>query len=305
MLPLETLNRIQELVNADTLRNSIAIAIAETPSGTQPTVVLPSGKVIECEDFGANRTRPRGQFSTHSIGAFAGFLGDTGMRAPVCIDVNDLTAVAIIDHGTLAEVVDGRTSQGHCKFTASLRAKATAPWVALRKAAAPPSEKSASKPTRFDQQALAEWLVDWRTHCFGAFHLDEAPADGATPPLTTPQAIAAIRSVKVKSEGERTDEVSALARQAAARESLRIEGDATDSFPTIFRFVLSPFIGFRLRTIDVRLNVYIKKGEAPEFGLSIIGYDALVEDLGDEFVSLIREAIPASRADVLLGNYVP
>jgi uncharacterized protein YfdQ (DUF2303 family) len=307
MLPLDTLTRIEQLVNADNIRSAISDALRNPTleRGETPTVVLPDGTIIDCEPYAPHRARPRGQFSTHSIGAFAAFLGETGIRVPVCIDVSDLTAKAFIDHGQLSAVVEGSAAQRHCKLTAILRAKATAPWVALRNVAAPPSEKAQRKPARFGQQELAEFLVDWRTYCRGAWHLDDVPADAMNPPLTTSGAISAIRSVKVKAEGERTDTVSALAREAAAKESLRIEGDATASFPSIFRFVLSPFIGFRYREIDVRLNVYVQKGEPPEFSLSIIGYDALVEDLGDEFAALIREAIPANRADILLGHYVP
>ena len=302
----ETLNRIEQLVNADALRNAISTEISDflgNQSKITPTVVLPDGKIIDCEPYAPARARPRGAFATHSIGAFAAFLGEQGTKAPVLVDITSLSAVAFLDHGVLARVVSGEDPQGHCKFTAKVQARATAPWIALQIAAAPPTAKVTSKPARFDQQQLAEWLIDWRGYIEGAFDDDVAPDSLAVTPLSLARAAAAIRAIKVKASGERTSVVGGLAREAAAKESLRIEGDAAQAFPTAFRFVMAPYIGFRVRTIDVRLNTYIEDDKPPTFSLSIIGYDALVEDLANEFADLIREAVPQDRADILLGTF--
>lgn len=299
----ETLKRIEELVAGPGLEGAIARTLDNAKIGTTPALVLPDGKIVDCEPYAPVRARPRGAFATHSIGAFARFIGEHGEKAPVLVDITSLSAVAILDHGALDSVVQGNAPQGHCKFSAKVQARATAPWIALQIAAAPPTAKVTSKPARFDQQQLAEWLIDWRGYIEGAFDDDVVPDSLAVTPLSLARATAAIRALKVKANGERTSVVGGLAREAAAKESLRIEGDASQAFPTAFRFLLAPYVGFRSRTVDVRLNTYIEDDAPPTFSLSIIGYDALVEDLANEFADLIREAVPQDRADILLGTF--
>jgi uncharacterized protein YfdQ (DUF2303 family) len=207
-----------------------------------------------------------------------------------------MTATAIIDHGELSSVVAGELRQGHCTFKAHIALRKSAAWEAVTKVAGP----AAQKPHRFDQQALAEWLVDQSHVIMGAF---TGTVDGSeSPTLPTKTAISRILSVKVKAEGERTDTVSPLAREAAARESLRIESEDA-AFPTGFALYLPPYIGLQSRTIYLRLNIYVQKSESPAFSLAIVGYDHLVEQLGIEFDEALRAAIKPGRADILIGNY--
>lgn len=245
-----------------------------------PAVVI-GGEIRSLEKFGNKPARHRANYSTSSLPHYFAYCDDAakevGSSGSVFVNADDMSAVAIFDIGDAS-------NPSYCENTAKLALKQTAEMTALRGV----HEK------RLSQKAAIDWIIDW------ANNITFLDAEGSY--LQNTRAINALRSITIKTEGEAHSEVRDTGRTLSALE--QAEATSKETLPAGLNFNLAPFLGLEIRTINVRITINTEEAK-PSVTLRIVGYEKLVQELGEELVTKIGAELEAKGFSVFAGTYTP
>ena len=274
------LNVPEQFIEA--VRESQAITAAQSAmsdalSTDDSVVALPNEfKTHDLEKYQSTRRRMRGIFSTAYILPFAEYTkayGDLG--ATVFVNAANMSARAVLDLGTTAH-------PGHADNTASLKLESTAAFAALTNLNA----------RALRQATAAEFFEDWSNHAELSFFHD---AD----PLTTKQAIAAIRSITIEQARKVDSEEQQLSASRTAFES--VKASSKETLPTLIYFTTKPYPELQPRQFVLRLGV--NTGDStPTITMRVQNMEQHTEEMGAELVALISAHF-GDGLPVLMGSY--
>lgn len=259
-----------------------AIRQAETTADgalqSEGLIYLPSDfSTHDVESFMPNRRRMRGDMSTSVVNHFASYAKAMAQDgATVFIDPVAMRAKAVLDLGT-------PDRPGHCGHTATLIAKQTAAYAALRQAAS-------GRP--MSQQMVAEFFEDWMPYL--KFTKDDAPVEGK-------HAVAAVRKITIEALRKVESEEQSLSASRSTFEA--VSAQSNDPIPTRITFRCMPYAGFSERAFDMRLGV-LTSGNAPAVVLRLVNIEAAEEAMAEELAYLVRGAFDSDWDErVLLGTH--
>lgn len=228
--------------------------------------------VVPLEPHRPGRARFRGKYSTSSIDSLAAYVKAFG-AADVSgfVDADAMACVVYLNLGT-------KDTPGHGDHSATLTLRKTAFYAATLKI----------DGQQMSQQALAEWLEDWR----GFIHV------GNGSPLAS--AINAVRKIKIEAGRTATSEVGNLKATRTALEQIEASSDA--GLPEELVGSCIPYDGLDYESIGLRLSVIAS--DAPKLVLRIVAKEALVEKLAEQFATKVRAALDGL-AGVVVGKFTP
>lgn len=231
------------------------------------------GKVTDLEQYGADRRRFRGTFSTNSIPDFVNHVKNReGSDKPVFIDAETFKAQAVYNYGDVE-------LPGHCDDTAVLSLQKTAAFEAV----------IGVNGIRMDQMTMVDFIEDWNSHI-------SAWKQGSYMPLA--QAIAAVRKITIKSLGDHTHEVSNFGGSKSALEEIDA-GAAT--LPETFDFRCIPYAGLPEHKFTLRFGV-LTGGDKPWCVLRIVQKEVAIEQITQSFKDLLIGEI-GEFASVYIGSF--
>ncbi|WP_373078665.1 DUF2303 family protein [Zhongshania sp.] len=258
-----------------------------------PTTVLPRGdgsaEVVSLEKYMESASRFRGKFSTHLIAAFVEYVKLHGEMppestkqktpeihqdvSPVFINPDAMSAKVIFDYGD----IDTPLHRDHCAE------------VALRKTQCYQSIIDILHNKANEQRALAEWLEDWEgfAECF--------TSNGE--PLELNAAVRAVRKIDLTQQRKSQSEDSDFKVSRGVMES--VELDSSEQFPAAINVICEPYYGLPARTIRLRTSIRTDTNR-PSILTRIVGYEALVDDLANEFAKVMQEELPCK---TLIGTF--
>lgn len=248
---------------------------------TDVPVAVIGGDIVSLEKFGNKPTRHRASYSTNSLPHYFAYCEDAikghDRSGGVFVNADDMTAVAIFDIGDA-------NRPSYCEDTAKLVLKQTAEMAAL----------CSVHEKRLSQKAAIDWIIDWTDNII----FIDANGDH----LPTPRALNALRSITIKVEGETHNEVRDTGRTMSALE--QAEAQSKETLPAGLRFLISPYLGLDNRTINVRITINTEESK-PTVTFRIVGYEKLVQELGEELVIKIGTELEAKGFTVFAGTYTP
>lgn len=237
-----------------------------------PAIIL-NGQVQPIEYLMAGRARFRGTFSTSVLQEYVAYLtahpGGHGF-----IDPEGVTATTFLNLGT-------ESTPGHADWRAVLALKPTAAYAALLKV----------EGQQLDQRSMAEWIEDWADLIGG--ELEEQAVRVA-------DIVAAVREVTISASRESTTVERDLGASRSAME--QIEARGKKGLPSVITFETTPYVGFSPRTFRLRLSVITS--DKPKLVLRVIGKEAELEDIANEFKTRLTAGIGDS-ATMILGKFQP
>jgi len=249
-------------------------AISAALSTHSGALALPEQfKLHNLEAFLPFRRRAAGKMASPYINDFVAYMAshrDEGCT--VFVDADAMTATAVLDLGT-------PTKPGHCAHTAILKPSATAAYAALL----------AIINRQLSQKDMAEWLEDWSLFL-------QAQSDGV--PLEVRKAVSAVRDISVEAMKKAQSNVQALSTEQSVLESARASSSHT--LPTHLLFTCTPYPDLQTRTFSLRLSVLLD--DKPRLILRPAAFEEQVEQMANEFATLIRTAVE-NTSPVLIGTY--
>lgn len=255
-----------------------AAGINRVPNTDRPTISVPKGiKLEDIEHLQAHRHRFRGKYATNRLSEFCTYvtnrvseLQDFATGEPAR---SNTSAFLDIDRGTAKAIFNlGRPGEaGHGDDVALLDLAQTAAYNGLLKL----------NGIKLSQKDLAEWLEDW-AQIIEPFYGEDEQA------RTLKQAIAAVRNIRIKADGESTSKVNDFGASKTALES--IEASSQDQLPAGFLFHCSPYPGFIERQFRLRLSVITD--QTPKLVVRLVGHEEQVEKIGQEFEEIARDKLP-------------
>ncbi|WP_249584357.1 YfdQ family protein [Pseudomonas viridiflava] len=258
------------------ITDNALIAEGKDLGTSMPTVVLPEGaKIVNLEQYGAGRSRFRGTFSTSSLADFAKYVIDRAVAdAKGFINQDEMTCSVLFNLGN-DEV------PGHADDRAVLKLKPTAAYQAVQ----------AISGRAMSQKDMSDWIEDWHST------LSAVGDDLQNIPLA--KAIAAVRTISVKTTSENNHTVSETRASRSAMDD--IEATSKETLPTSLIFSAVPFEGLQLRDIILRISV-ITSGAQPVLKLRWVGEDVLRDEIAQEFKSVVESKV-GDAAQLALGNF--
>lgn len=240
-------------------------------------IALPSDYVLhDLERFDPVRNQFRGLFSTSRVADFADYYhrfnrGDT----PCFVDPDAMSARVYFDIGSLE-------SPGHCKHVAALEMQRT---TAYRKGVIESNGKL------FSQADLFNFIQDWQTHLTAIDHTGEEITNGRSAQI--------IRNIDIKRSMDSNHEDSDFS--VAKSTSARIEAQAANGskLPSGFVFSCKPYDSLKQRDFFLRLSLHDSGGDKVLLKLRCEGFDAIEDEMRDEFVELLS----ASISSVAIGTF--
>lgn len=241
-----------------------------------PVVLVPdSAKVFDLEKYQAGRSRFRGTYSTNSLADFSTYVVDRAAPdARGFIDQDAMSCVVLFNIGT-------PDVPGHADDRAVLKLKATAAYTSVQAVA----------EANLTQKSLSDWIEDWSQH-LGA--VDE---NGAEMPLA--KAIAAVRSITIKSQSESDHTVAETRASRSAFDS--IEASSKETLPAWLLVNLLPYEGLGEHEIKLRVSV-LTSGSQPILKLRWVGEEAQREFIAQEFKEYLAKNVQTS-AKLALGTF--
>jgi uncharacterized protein YfdQ (DUF2303 family) len=225
-----------------------------------------NGQIVDLEKYQLERYRFRGNYKTTQIAAFVAFALATlptiePGQASGFVDPESMTARVFFNLGTEA-------NPGHADWTANLTLKKTAAYESLGK----------FTNAKLTQKMLIEWIEDWSHLLDARFANDES--------RSMTKAIAAIREITIRSEGETKRVENQFDVKASALESVTATG--AGDLPIHLEFKTEPYAGFEERTFLLRLSV-ITSEKDPILVLRIVGKEDVEEAISQEFAGLLND----------------
>lgn len=233
-------------------------------------------RVLDLEQHMPDRRRVRGTYATDHLESFKALVTDMKPDAPVLAKTADtsLSATAILNRDGNA----GHKGLGHHDSLIKVALPASPEYVALMSHAIA------------DQRTLAEFIEDYD------LEITCLDADGET--LPTAKALSAIRKVTVEQVRSKETTESNYAASQSGFEA--IEAKSVEVLPHRLLFRCVPFKGLGERVFPVRLGIRTG-GEKPQFTLKIVRHQEITDQIGEEFVTLLKTALPS--ASVQIGEY--
>jgi len=235
-------------------------------------------RLIDLEEYEANRVRFRGIYKTNSTNDFISHVHDRSReegKPHVFIDAETFEAEAIYNYGDFE-------NPGHCDDKASLKIKKTAAFSALL----------AVDGRAYSQQTIVNFLEDWAT-CLMAI-------DSTATPMNLVSAITAIRNITIKQAGETKHEISNFGQTKSAFEKI----DASSNLlPDGFQFQCIPYNGLPDYTFTVRFDVMTGNDE-PLCVLRIVQKEAALEQITQDYKKILSDGI-GEQAKVYIGTFSP
>lgn len=261
----------------------LAVAGASISLNTKmPTVLVPDSFTIrELEKFDATRSRFRGSFTTTSMKDYANHVtsrkSEGTTKGFVSADNPDkLSCTAFFNIGD-------EKKPGHCDDTATLNMKRTAAYDAVRDIVG----------KQHSQKALSEWMEDWRTS------LSATTADGEA--LDFRKSINAVRNITIAANSSSDHSVGNMSSARSAME--QIEAKSADTLPAYIVMKTAPYVGLQVRDFVLAVSV-ITGGEKPAISLRWVQKEAQLEEIGQEFKSVLSAEVGGS-AILVLGSFNP
>ena len=174
-------------------------------------------------------------------------------------------------------------SPGHGDHWAALDMPATPEWEAMRKSA----------DTQFSQQALIEWLENWQDNVQPLTANDDA--------MPLKQAIAAIRTVTIKTASEMTNTEDNFRQSRSMMEN--IEASSRVEMPAFIDFRAEPYLGQVPITVCLRVSV-LTGGEKPMFRLRPIALEKAETEALTTFASRLMTEL-GDGPQVYIGTFKP
>lgn len=259
----DTIEKINELHkdgqywNADALAEDFAIL---------------GGERIQLEQFKPNRDSYRAKYATTELDDFVGYCkeNDGDASIGVYVDPDSMSSKVIFDLGNAAE-------PGHCRHTASLQLKKTPELEAIL----------ATETKYLSQQDAVLFLQDWQ-------HTFVYASDGEQA-MTLTTVLAAIRRIKVESNGATESVVGNHAQSRSALESVGV----VNVLPETIRLRAEPYVG--LPEMDYDLSVIVNlDGQKPTVRLRLMQRGAMQNAIARSFVEQLRSKMDF--ANVLIGT---
>lgn len=262
----QDISKVVELVHAS----------ADVQGTKFPTRVIPREmRLADLEPFQGMRYRYRGTMNTASISGFAKYVTDRCGDTTSCfVDAKRMSANAVFNLGTTE-------LPGHADDTAVLTLDKTAPFVELL----------AVDGKKMPQKSVAEWLEDWRDN------LEAIAQDGSD--MDMKKAIATIRRVTISASRTQDHADSDFGASRSAMEEIEAKGKDGD-LPRSFVFTCTPYEGLGNKAFYLRLSLIT--GDNPMFVLRIIKLESSVEEMAQEFRTLIESEI-GSDVKMYVGTF--
>lgn len=243
-----------------------------------PTVVLPeSARVIDLEKYQAGRSRFRGTYSTHSLNDFGLYVVERAAPgARGFINQDEMSCGVLFNIGT-AE------APGHADDRAILKLKPTAGYTAAQ----------AIGGRGISQKDLSDWIEDWHQYL--------TPTDEDGKAIAVAKAIAAVRTISIKSSSESETTVGNTSASVSAMD--KIEASSKETLPAFLQFNTVPFEGLTEQQITLRISV-ITSGSQPVLKLRWVGEEVQREDIAQEFKAVLQRNI-GEAAVLSLGAFDP
>ncbi len=228
------------------------------------TVIMPDGyHVQDLEEYQEQRNHFRMKFQTHLVDQYLDHLdarhgdGNPDNKPQIFVNQDDMSAVTIFDMGTPANPL-------HCKDRAVIKLKRTPEYHMLD------SVLGRDGVRRMNQTDLAELLEDYGSiiQC----------GDGESDVMPIKKAIAAVRRVKIKAEGESSSEIQNFSSNRSSLEKIESTGDP---LPAYIVFVAPAFYGLKSYPLKCRLSLNL--GDSISFTLRCINWDKVMEACATEF----------------------
>jgi len=288
-LHADTIESLVDVLHQHQQINAAAAAMASAPDTSQAVAALPEEfKLHDLERYQPTRRRMAGTYTTRNIQPFADFVAqhaDAG--ATVFVDADEMTAVAVLDLGTIA-------APGHADHRAKLTPKRTAAYTALRKII--DFGKS--------QREIAEFFEDWNGIAQLQFFAEDTPDGTSGEEIPLRRAIGALRNVDIKVETGMESNAQQLSASLSAFESVKASSKHT--LPALIHYTTKPYGDLQERIFILRLSVMASE-KGPVLTLRIKNLERHEEEMAEELGGLVQQAIDAkTEADpvpVLLGTY--
>ena len=249
----------------------------DTASRFTPLAALPENFAIHSlERYLYGRARYRAALETKHIASFAAYHQEHGEHAPVFINPDAMSALAIFNLGDIE-------SPGHGDDTASLRLEKTAPFKAYL---------AITQNGPHSQKAIAEWVEDWRDH-ISAVGTD----DTAIPVVTL---AATLRNIDIEAARNVNSTAGDFSASRSAMESIEAKS-TVGKLPKVVIFRCSPYHG--LPEQDFRFRVTINTGDDKvKFSAQRIQEEADTEATAEMFTHVIATAL-ADDTTILQGTF--
>ena len=249
------------------------------PDFMDTAVALPNDYSIhKLEPLLPNRLRFRGQFGTHSVPDFVGYVKrHKANEVFLNADGDSLDARAffnLVENG----------APGHADWTGDLSLEMVASYKAILEA----------NGSKISQKELIDLIEDWQDN-FGA-------ATDAGEGIKLSKAIAAIRKVKIEAKSSTETQQQNFGASASRLDSVAASSD--DGLPGILTFRTGTFHGLAERVLALRLSVSSDPNRPPSLGLRIVGLEWLREEIAREFKALLIGEI-GDDATVTIGQFRP
>ena len=231
-----------------------------------PTRVLPKDMGLHSlEEHMEFRNHYRAKMLTNSVPDFVNYF-TTNNGENCFIDAEEMRAKTIFDIGTIEE-------PKHCKHVAYLELKKTAAFKELEKA----------NGNHFSQKDMAEWIEEWND-------LISASEDvKGEEDIALSKAIAAIRRVTIEEITKSDHGQSNFKSDRSTLESIEAKSD--EALPSFFHFTCTPYEGLKENTFTLRMSI-LKSHGSPGFVLRVLRYEAIEEELANEFKDLLVKELP-------------
>lgn len=230
------------------------------------------------ESYFPQRLRFRGEFKTQSLNAFTAYVEqhkDADENTTVFINDENMSAKCIFDLGEAEKAL-------HCDHKAILNLPKTAPYNALLD----------FNGRTLDQAEFAEFLEDWRHNilCF----------DSAENEINLVAAIARIRKITVENARTVESEVQSFSNTASIMD--KVEARNSETLPAMIRFACAPYAELCERTFELRVS--LKTGSTkPMLVARIIGFEAIKEEIADEFKEILDGELSSSNVETFVGTF--
>lgn len=252
-------------------------AIAASASFDRPAVAMPDNfKMVDLEKYQEFRNSYRGSFLTESIKSFGNYHSHHALDDAEChVDQDSMSAQTIFDLGDHDE-------PRHCEHTATISLKKTADFKALLEL----------NGRKIGQQALAEWLEDWRDQVSPYLENEDS--------MDIKKAIASIRNVKIKATAEANHEQSDFA--ASSSRMGTISAESAHGNVAGFQFTCKPYSELDDTTFTVRLSL-LTGDDKPIWIPRIIQLEKRQQEMAEEFMDKLTTELDGQAVELFLGTF--
>ena len=251
-----------------------------------PAVTLPGNAVVHCIEHLLERpVSMRGVFETHALCSFHAYVkNNRGGDMAVFVDRDNMTAVAIVDHGNHSEEL-----AGWGKHKAIISPKITPEYKALL-------ENSRMKGKKFSQRDFADWINDWK-HCLAFFEKNDQGVEQA---MDIGRAIQAVQKIDVKKLSNAGSEEGNFHAKRTRMEEIAIGGEI--KLPERMVMKCDPYVGFKSREFACRV-VAFWDDQNVSLGYRIDGHEHDTDDISDEFQDKVMDSPDMNDLPVYRGTF--